>query len=94
VLQTHLYGHVHTTRYVGVADHASCSCVDAPALSMILRLLLTLLACACLLCGSVAVRDAKYYKVLDIAEDADDRTIKKAYRKAALCACTQNPACT
>lgn len=33
---------------------------------------------------SEAVRDTKYYKLLGISEDADEATIKKAYRKAAL----------
>jgi DnaJ-domain-containing protein 1 len=31
-----------------------------------------------------AVKDMKYYKILSISEDADEQTIKKAYRKAAL----------
>lgn len=38
----------------------------------------------CMLALSAAVRDSKYYKVLGISEDADEATIKKAYRKAAL----------
>ena len=32
----------------------------------------------------LAVRDNKYYKALGISEDADEQTIKKAYRKAAM----------
>ena len=31
-----------------------------------------------------AVRDSKYYDILGVAPDADDRTIKKAYKKQAL----------
>ena len=38
-----------------------------------------------LLSASVtAVKDMKYYKTLGISEDADEQTIKKAYRKAAM----------
>ena len=47
-----------------------------------------------LLCGFVflvlltssteAVNNRKYYKILGISEDADEQTIKKAYRKAAM----------
>jgi preprotein translocase subunit Sec63 len=33
-----------------------------------------------------AVRDMKFYKTLGVAADASDAEIKKAYRKAALCA--------
>lgn len=33
---------------------------------------------------SAAVRDTKYYDVLGVAPDADDRTIQKAYRRQAL----------
>ena len=51
---------------------------------MILRAHLACLALALLLCGAAAVRDKKLYDALGVAEDADDRTIKKAYRKAAL----------
>ena len=40
---------------------------------------------ALLLSASVtAVKDMKYYKHLGISEDADEQTIKKAYRKAAM----------
>lgn len=45
---------------------------------MSLALIFLLLACV------DAVRDQKYYKILGISEDADEATIKKAYRKAAL----------
>ena len=31
-----------------------------------------------------AVKDMKYYKILGISEDADEQTVKKAYRKAAM----------
>lgn len=31
-----------------------------------------------------AVRDSKYYDLLGVAQDADEPTIKKAYRKQAL----------
>jgi protein disulfide-isomerase A6 len=31
-----------------------------------------------------AVRETKYYDYLGISPDADDRTIQKAYRRAAL----------
>jgi len=31
-----------------------------------------------------AVKDMKYYKTLGISDDADEQTIKKAYRKAAM----------
>lgn len=43
--------------------------------------LLALLAAAPL---AAAVRESKYYDMLGVAHDADDATIKKAYRKAAL----------
>jgi hypothetical protein len=33
---------------------------------------------------AAAVRESKYYDLLGVAHDADDATIKKAYRKAAL----------
>ena len=31
-----------------------------------------------------AVRDSKYYDTLGVAQDADESTIKKAYRKQAM----------
>lgn len=31
-----------------------------------------------------AVRDRKYYEILGVPEDADDRIIKRAYKKQAL----------
>lgn len=34
--------------------------------------------------GVGAVRDTKYYDHLGVAPDADERTIQKAYRRAAL----------
>ena len=34
--------------------------------------------------GLHAVRESKYYRILGISEDADEQTIKKAYRKAAM----------
>ena len=37
-----------------------------------------------LLAAARAVRDTKYYDVLGVAPDADDKTIQKAYRRAAL----------
>lgn len=43
--------------------------------------LLALLAAAPL---AAAVRDPKYYNLLGVSHDADEATIKKAYRKAAL----------
>eukprot|EP00798_Chlamydomonas_sp_ICE-L_P030395 gene30395-35402_t len=43
-----------------------------------------LLLLAVLLSFAEAVRDPKYYKVLGISEDADEATIKKAYRRQAL----------
>lgn len=36
------------------------------------------------LVAAAAVKDMKYYKILGISEDADEQTIKKAYRKAAM----------
>lgn len=44
---------------------------------------------ALLLCSSLAIvclcaQDRKFYKVLGVAPDADETTIKKAYRKLAL----------
>lgn len=34
--------------------------------------------------GVAAVRDGKYYDILGVAQDADEPTIKKAYRKQAM----------
>ena len=34
--------------------------------------------------GVAAVRDSKYYDLLGVAQDADEPTIKKAYRKQAM----------
>ena len=48
---------------------------------------LLLLGCLLLLTWALqaeCVRDEKYYKILGISSDADEATIKKAYRKAAL----------
>lgn len=45
------------------------------------------LLCAVLLFSSacvLAVRDKKFYDILGVSEDADDRTLKKAYKKQAL----------
>ena len=42
-----------------------------------------------LLCAAAlvtAVRDKKFYKILDVDEKASEKDIKKAYKKAALCA--------
>ena len=33
----------------------------------------------------VGVRDSKYYDLLGVAPDADEATIKKGYRRQALC---------
>lgn len=44
---------------------------------MLLAVLLYVPACLC-------VRDTKFYDILGIAPDADDRTLKKAYKKQAL----------
>ena len=41
--------------------------------------LLLLFAPSCL-----SVRDTKFYDVLGVAPDADERTLKKAYKKQAL----------
>ena len=38
----------------------------------------------CLLLGVQAVRETKFYDALGVAPDADDATIKKAYRRQAL----------
>jgi DnaJ family protein A protein 2 len=32
----------------------------------------------------LAVRETKYYDILDVAPDADEATLKKAYKKQAL----------
>jgi len=37
-----------------------------------------------ILLGAHAVRETKYYDVLGVAPDADEATIKKAYRRQAL----------
>jgi preprotein translocase subunit Sec63 len=39
---------------------------------------------AALALGAQAVRDDKFYRILGVSSDADDRTIKKAYKKQAL----------
>lgn len=52
----------------------------APRWHPVLLAALLLLACR----GGTAVRDSKYYDVLGISSDADDRTIQKAYRRQAL----------
>lgn len=41
-------------------------------------------ACLACLTAVLAVRETKFYDVLGVAPDADDRTIKKAYRREAL----------
>lgn len=43
-----------------------------------------LLSATTLIDVCTAVRDMKYYDLLGIAPDADERTIQKAYRRAAL----------
>lgn len=43
-----------------------------------------LLVLALVMAAAEAVKDLKYYKILGISEDADEQTIKKAYRKAAM----------
>lgn len=46
---------------------------------------LLLLLASSLICSYVeAVRDTKFYDLLGVSPDADDRTIKKAYKKQAL----------
>jgi preprotein translocase subunit Sec63 len=48
---------------------------------------IVVLLCAVLLLSSacvLAVRDKKFYDILGVSEDADDRTLKKAYKKQAL----------
>ena len=45
----------------------------------------SILAFVILLAATIeAVKDSKYYRVLGISEDADEQTIKKAYRKSAM----------
>lgn len=43
-----------------------------------------LLVLALVVAAAEAVKDLNYYKILGISEDADEQTIKKAYRKAAM----------
>ena len=45
-------------------------------------ILVALLANACT--GVLGVREMKYYNILGVAEDADEKIIKKAYKKQAL----------
>lgn len=47
-------------------------------------LLVALLLAATAFFGSHTASNKKYYEVLGIPEDADDRLIKKAYKKQAL----------
>lgn len=49
-------------------------------------LLLAVVTCCMLLLPAVVegVRDKKFYDILGVPEDADDRIIKKAYKKQAL----------
>lgn len=47
-------------------------------IKIVIALLLALATCA------QSVRDDRFYRVLGISTDADDRTIKKAYKKQAL----------
>lgn len=49
---------------------------------------LTLLA-SCVAHLALAVRDMKFYNTLSVASDASEADIKKAYRKAAMCAASQ-----
>ena len=51
-----------------------------------MRTFVTLALSAVLLAAScvAAVRDSKYYDLLGVAHDADELTIKKAYRKQAM----------
>lgn len=44
---------------------------------LLISILLHAPACLC-------VRDTKFYDILGISSDADDRTLKKAYKKQAL----------
>ena len=50
------------------------------------RFAFLLFAClfVCDLLTGLAVKDLKFYKTLDISPDADEQTIKKAYKKQAL----------
>lgn len=48
------------------------------------KLLCGIILFTLLVASSEAVKDSKYYKILGISEDADEQTIKKAYRKAAM----------
>jgi hypothetical protein len=45
---------------------------------------LPLLLLSASLIGCYAVRETKFYDVLGVSPDADERTIKKAYKKQAL----------
>lgn len=47
-------------------------------------LLLRTVVVAALVAVACAVRDTKYYDALGVAPDADEATIKKAYRRQAL----------
>ena len=51
-----------------------------------MRRIVTLALCSSFLALSyvAAVRDSKYYDILGVAQDADEATIKKAYRKQAM----------
>lgn len=49
-----------------------------------MRLAIVFLACGLAMHCACAARDGKYYKILGISEDADEQTIKKAYRKGAM----------
>ena len=49
-------------------------------LQVLLSVSLLLLHLTC----TAAVRDSKYYDLLGIASDADEATIKRAYRKQAM----------
>lgn len=46
--------------------------------------LLRALSLALLLAAVAAVRDSKLYKALDVDPEADEATIKRAYRKQAV----------
>ena len=45
---------------------------------------ITLVVLSCSLSSVAAVADTKFYKLLGVDPGADDRTIKKAYKKQAL----------